>query len=290
MKDALLTNRTELVSTPPIHSKILKTIHMVNSIMKIASWNVNSLKVRLPHVLAWLESERPDALGLQELKMDTPAFPHDAFEAIGYRAIVWGQKTYNGVAWLLRQDILENSLIGETGFIDWPDEQARALTITWQEYVLMVWYVPNGQTVDSEKYLYKLQWLEAAQRMLAQALAKHEKLIVVGDFNIAPADEDVYDPIAWGDAVLCSPAERAAWQKLLATGLHDSFRLFDQPERSFSWWDYRQGGFRRDQGLRIDHILISNALKPSAQRCWIDRTPRTWERPSDHAPIVLELA
>src|SRR4051812_15706588 len=167
--------------------------------MKIASWNVNSLKVRLPHVLAWLESERPDALGLQELKMDTPAFPHEAFEAIGYRAIVSGQKTYNGVAWLLRQPTEASTtekptIIHEIGFADWPDAQARTLTVQWLGLTLMVWYVPNGQSVGSEKYVYKLKWLEAARCSIKQALAKTPKLVIVGDFNIAPADEDVYDP------------------------------------------------------------------------------------------------
>ncbi|MES2206475.1 MAG: exodeoxyribonuclease III [Pseudomonadota bacterium] len=259
--------------------------------MKIASWNVNSLKVRLPHVLDWLTQQQPDALGLQELKMDTPVFPHAAFEAIGYHCAVMGQKTYNGVAWLVKNESHERVFSQEEiGFEGWIDPQARAIGIQLNGITLMDWYVPNGQAVGSEKYLYKLEWLNAAQQHIKNTLAKNDKLIIVGDFNIAPADADVYDPVAWGEGILCSPPERAAFQSLLACGLHDSFRLFEQPEKSYTWWDYRQGGFRRNQGLRIDHILISESLKASALRCWIDPSPRALERPSDHTPIILELS
>tara|TARA_R110002049_G_scaffold272614_4_gene450237 strand:- start:1280 stop:2047 length:768 start_codon:yes stop_codon:yes gene_type:complete len=250
--------------------------------MKIATWNVNSLKVRLPHVSAWLDANDPDILVLQEIKQPTADFPDDEFIATGYHAVANGQKTYNGVAIIARQppeDIV-------TDFPGFEDPQRRILAATVGDVRVINLYVPNGSSVGSEKYSYKLAWLAALRGFLEDELAKHERLVVLGDFNIAPKDEDVYDPEKWGDAILCSPAERAALNSILELGLSDVFRNFEQPEKSFSWWDYRAAGFQRNAGLRIDLILCSEALAQYCTSSVVDKEPRALERPSDHAPVL----
>jgi len=253
--------------------------------MKVASWNVNSIRVRLEHVLEWLESEQPDVLGLQEIKMPTDDFPAEAFAEIGYQSIANGQKTYNGVALLSKQegtDVID-------AMPDFEDPQKRVLAATYGDLRIVNLYVPNGQAVDSDKYEYKLSWLAALQAWISEEAKQHEKLAVFGDFNIAPEDADVHDPAAWEGKILCSDAERGALNDLMSLDLKDSYRLFDQPEASFSWWDYRQAGFRRNRGLRIDLVLASEALCTSATAAGIDKEPRALERPSDHAPVWLEF-
>lgn len=254
--------------------------------MKLATWNVNSLKVRLPHLLDWLTANRPDVMCLQETKMEDMGFPHAELAAAGYRAAHNGQKTYNGVAILAR---------GELGDVqcDIPgcdDSQKRLIAATVDDIRIVCAYMPNGQAVGSEKYAYKLQWLRALTAWLRDEIARHPRLALLGDYNIAPEDRDVYDPQAWQGQILCSDAERAAFRQLLDLGLKDAFRLFAQPEKLFSWWDYRQMGFRLNRGLRIDHILLTPALAEHCQACAIDKTPRKLERPSDHAPVIAELA
>jgi len=253
--------------------------------MKIASWNVNSLRVRLGHVIDWLQSAEPDVLGLQELKMQTDDFPTDEFSKIGYHSIANGQKTYNGVA-LLSRVAAENPVIN---FPDFPDEQRRVIGATYNGIRVINLYVPNGQSVGSEKYEYKLGWLDALNRFMQAELGNHEQLAVMGDFNIAPDDRDVHDPDEWRDKVLCSDAERERLTGLCELGLTDSFRLFDQPEQTFSWWDYRAAAFRRKRGLRIDLILLSEALAGRCVASTVDVEPRKLERPSDHAPVVAEF-
>ena len=253
--------------------------------MKIATWNVNSLKVRLPHVLEWLASARPDVLVLQEIKQVTEAFDSECFSAAGYRAVASGQKTYNGVAVLSRNEPADIV----TDFPGFDDPQRRILVSTIDGVRIANLYVPNGSSVGSEKYEYKLGWLAALTRFLAEELKSHEKLLVLGDFNIAPDDRDVYDPEKWGEAILCSPPERAALQGLLDLGLIDVFRQFEQPEKTFSWWDYRAAGFRRNAGLRIDLILTSAAMTERCRASYVDKEPRAWERPSDHAPVIAEF-
>ena len=253
--------------------------------MKIATWNVNSLNVRLPQVLAWLAAEQPDVLALQETKLVDEKFPHADLEAAGYRAVVAGQKTYNGVALLSRhpaQDVV-NAIPG------FDDVQRRVLAATIDNVRVIDVYVPNGESVQSDKYRYKLDWLEKLTAWIERELAEHPQLVVLGDFNIAPESRDVHDPARWEGLVLCSEPERAAFQRLLALGLHDSFRQYEQPDKSFSWWDYRMQGFRRNHGLRIDHILASVALNRVGVACHIDKGPRANERPSDHAPVVAEF-
>jgi exodeoxyribonuclease-3 len=253
--------------------------------MKIATWNVNSLKVRLPHVLDWLGTHQPDALCLQELKQEDKNFPLAEIEAAGYQASFAGQKTYNGVA-ILSKTPAQDVVVNIPGFAD---EQKRVLTATINGVRLVCAYFPNGQSVDSDKYQYKLQWLEALIAWLGGELKQHPRLALLGDYNIAPDDRDVHDPKAWEGQVLCSAPEREAFQCLLGLGLHDSFRLFPQAEGSFSWWDYRMHAFRRKLGMRIDHILVSDALAPACAACSIDIEPRKLERPSDHAPVVAVL-
>ena len=254
--------------------------------MKIATWNVNSLNVRLPHVLEWLDAHEPDVLVLQEIKQITEVFPKDAFTEVGYKSVASGQKTYNGVATICRQEPLDPI----TDFPGFDDPQRRILATTINGVRVIDLYVPNGQAVGTEKYQYKLRWLGALHGFLKAELEKHSNLVVLGDFNIAPQDRDVYDPEKWGEEVLCSPPERQALEALLKLGLHDVFRQFDQAEKSFSWWDYRAAGFRRNAGLRIDLILASPDMAEACQASFIDREPRTWERPSDHAPVVAEFA
>lgn len=253
--------------------------------MKLATWNVNSLNVRLPHVLDWLAANPVDVLCLQETKQEDSKFPYEALQAAGYQAIHSGQKTYNGVAILSRHPMQDVQL----GIPHFEDEQKRVITATINGLRVVCAYIPNGQAVDSEKYQYKLRWLEALTNWLAHELVTHPKLALLGDYNIAPEDRDCHDPAAWLGQVLVSPPERAAFQRIAALGMHDTFRLFDQPEKSFSWWDYRMMGFRRNFGMRIDHILVSTPLKEACLNCIIDKTPRKLERPSDHTPVVLEL-
>jgi len=253
--------------------------------MKIATWNVNSMKVRLPHVLEWLSANEPDVLVLQEIKQLTEMFPQEALAEAGYRSLANGQKTYNGVAVVSKQEPRDPDL--DLPGLDDPQRRVLATTIGGVRVINL--YVPNGSEVGSEKYEYKLGWLRKLHDYLAAQLQEHDNLVVLGDFNIAPADEDVYDPEKWGEAILCSPAERAALGELLGLGLTDVFRKFDQPEKSFSWWDYRAAMFRRNAGLRIDLILTSAAMTKRCTASYIDREPRTWERPSDHTPVVAEF-
>lgn len=253
--------------------------------MKIATWNVNSMKVRLPHVLEWLAANRPDVLVLQEIKQISEAFPTESLAEAGYASFASGQKTYNGVAAISREQPTDPV----TDFPGFDDPQRRILATTIDDVRVVNLYVPNGQSVGSEKYEYKLVWLAALREFLQEELTRHEKLVVLGDFNIAPADEDVYDAQKWGEAILCSPLEREALTALLDLGLGDVFRKFDQPDKSFSWWDYRAAGFRRNAGLRIDLILASAAMSESCSASYVDKEPRAWERPSDHAPVVAEF-
>ena len=253
--------------------------------MKIASWNVNSLKVRLPHLGQWLADAQPDIVALQETKLEDAKFPVDELAAFGYRAVYSGQKTYNGVAILARDQPLD--VVTDIPGLD--DPQRRILAATVGELRVIDLYVVNGKAVGDEKYAYKLYWLDKIRAFLAAELARYPRLVVLGDFNICPEDRDVFDPVAWGDDILCSPPERAALAAITDLGLHDSFRLLEQANTHYSWWDYRQGAFRRNMGLRIDLILIGNALKSAVTAVGIDREPRRWERPSDHAPVMLEL-
>lgn len=253
--------------------------------MKIATWNVNSLRVRLPHVLDWLEKEQPSLLAVQETKTVDADFPVDAFAEAGYQAVFSGQKTYNGVA------IVSKGEIGDC-VVDPPnleDPQRRILAASHGDLRVVNLYVPNGSEVGTAKYAYKLDWLGKIQDFIAGELTRHPNLVVLGDFNIAPEDRDVHDPEAWREKILCSTPERLALQKLLGLGLADLFRQFEQDEASFSWWDYRAAGFRRNLGLRIDLILASPALVRRCRGCRIDKEPRKLERPSDHAPVVAEF-
>jgi len=253
--------------------------------VKIATWNVNSLNVRLPHVLEWLQSADPDVLVLQEIKQPTEALDTERFAEAGYQAVASGQKTYNGVAVVSRA----NAADIVTDFPGFEDPQRRILAATIDDIRVINLYVPNGNSVGSEKYEYKLNWLTALNSFLKEELGKHDQLVVLGDFNIAPDDRDVHNPEQWGEGILCSPPERAALQALIDLGLSDVFRQFEQPEKTFSWWDYRAAGFRRNAGLRIDLILASKALAERCTASTIDREPRTWERPSDHAPVLAEF-
>ncbi len=253
--------------------------------MKLATWNVNSLKVRLPQVLQGLHSNPVDVLCLQESKLSDDKFPVAEIEQAGYHVVYNGQKTYNGVAILSRhpiRDVVKNNPL-------FPDEQQRIISATIEGMRIICAYVPNGQAVDSDKYAYKLQWLNALQEWLSQECKTYPELALLGDYNIAPEDCDVHDPIAWQGQILVSPTERAAFQNLLKLELKDAFRLFEQAEKSFSWWDYRQLGFRLNKGLRIDHILLSPPLAKRCAACVIDKTPRKWEQPSDHTPVIATL-
>jgi exodeoxyribonuclease III len=253
--------------------------------MKIVTWNVNSLKVRLPHVLDWLATHQPDVVCLQETKLKDENFPAAEIEAAGYQVVYSGQSAYNGVA-IISRAAPQEVLMGIPGF---QDEQKRVLAATIEDVRIVCVYIPNGQAVGSDKYAYKLGWLEALTAWLKEELTRYPKLALLGDYNIAPEDSDVHDPKAWEGNVLVSPAEREAFRRLVSLGLTDSFRLFEQEPNSFSWWDYRMNGFRRNLGLRIDHILLSPALAAVARACIIDKAPRKLERPSDHTPVVCEL-
>jgi len=253
--------------------------------MKIATWNVDSMNVRQPHVVEWLQAHDPDVLVLQEIKQLTEKFPIDALQEIGYHAIASGQKTYNGVAAISKVAPID-SVTDIPGF---EDPQRRVLACTVNDIRVVDLYVPNGSEVGSEKYEYKLGWLAALRDFLEAEMQRYENVVVLGDFNIAPADADVYDPEKWGDAILCSPLERKALTAFLDLGLSDVFRKFEQPESTFSWWDYRAAGFRRNAGLRIDLILTSAAMTERCKASYVDKEPRGWERPSDHAPVVAEF-
>jgi len=279
---------------------------MTDSI-RIAAWNVNSLKVRLPHVLRWLQDQEKqqqpiDALCLQELKLTDDKYPHQELEAAGYLSLAAGQKTYNGVAIIVRKAALAAiASDAQTTFLkpvrnipNHQDEQQRILAATipfsgMQPIRLVSAYFPNGQSPDSDKFVYKLDWLNKLQTWLAEELVQNQRLALLGDFNIAPEDQDVHDPKAWEGQNLVSPPERDAFQELLKLGFTDSFRLFEQAPKTYSWWDYRMMGFRRNAGMRIDHILLSEALKEQCRASIVDKEPRTWEQPSDHAPVIAEI-
>jgi exodeoxyribonuclease-3 len=254
--------------------------------MKISTWNVNSLGVRLPQVLDWLQAQQPDVLVLQETKLVDAKFPLEALAQAGWRAQCFGQPTYNGVALLTRAPVLD-VVRNIPGF---DDPQARVIAGTLDGLRVVGAYVPNGQAPDTDKYAYKMSWLTALEAWLRDELARYPDLVLMGDFNIAPEDRDVHDPEAWRGQILCTDAERAHFRALLELGLVDAFRLFEQAPKSWSWWDYRNLAFRRNQGLRIDHILVSRALRARVRSCAIDREPRRNERPSDHAPVLAELA
>jgi len=260
--------------------------------MKLATWNVNSLAVRLPQLLDWLAANPVDAMVLQETKLTDDKFPHAEIQAAGYHAQWFGQKTYNGVALLSRTpaDAVVKNIPGLG------DEQARVIAGTVQgadgmgPVRVIGGYFPNGQAPDSEKFVYKMRWQDALHDWVREQLAAHPQLALMGDFNVAPDDRDVYDPIGWMNQIHCTPEERAQFQRLLALGLVAAFRLFEQPVKSWSWWDYRNLAFRKNQGLRIDHILVSTTLASRVTACHIDNLPRKNERPSDHAPVVVELS
>lgn len=253
--------------------------------MKLATWNVNSIRARLTHVLDWVAANQPDVLCLQETKVVDAEFPYEPLRAAGYHIAHVGQKSYNGVATLTRRPTTD--VTAAPAGLD--GEQKRALALTVSGIRVVNVYVPNGERLDSEKYRFKLQWLTALRTYLAAELTQHSLLAVVGDFNVAPEERDVYDPRLWQNQVLFSPPERAALKNVADVGLVDLFRRFDQPAASYTWWDYRQGAFRRNLGLRIDHIFASPALALGCRRCGVDKTPRALERPSDHAPVVAEF-
>lgn len=253
--------------------------------MKIATWNVNSLKVRLPQLLDWAQAARPDVICLQETKCEDANFPREALEAAGYHAAFSGQKTYNGVAILSRRPLLDPA----HGIAGHDDPQRRVVAATVDGVRVLSVYVPNGQSVGSDKYAYKLAWLDKLREWLAEELRQHPRMAILGDYNIAPEDRDVHDPKAWAGSVLVSEPERQRFRALLDLGLVDSFRLFDQPPGTYSWWDYRLNAFKRNLGLRIDHILLSSPLAPCCVSCAVDKAPRGNERPSDHTPVMAEL-
>jgi len=253
--------------------------------MKIATWNVNSLRVRLPHVLDWLAANAVDVLCLQETKTEDAGFPFADLQAAGYNVVHNGQKTYNGVAILARAPLLET----QRDLTDFADEQKRLIAATVSGVRVICAYMPNGSEVGSDKYAYKLRWLAALQRELDAALQRWPLLVLCGDFNIAPEDRDVHDPLAWRGRILCSDPEREFFRGFIAAGCRDAFRLFEQPADSFSWWDYRNAAFRRNLGLRIDHLLLSADLAAACRECVVDKGPRRLQRPSDHAPVIARL-
>jgi len=253
--------------------------------MKIATWNVNSMNVREPHVVEWLQNHEPDVLVLQEIKQVTEKFPSEALLELGYHSIASGQKTYNGVATISKTPA-EDPVFD---FPDLEDPQRRILASTVGNVRVVDLYIPNGSEVGSEKYAYKLNWLKSLHNFLKAEMEQHENVVVLGDFNIAPADADVHDPEKWGEAILCSPPERQALGELIDLGFTDVFRKFDHPEKTFSWWDYRAAGFRRNAGLRIDLILTSDAMTERCTASYVDKEPRAGERPSDHAPVIAEF-
>ena len=253
--------------------------------MKLATWNVNSLAVRLPQLLDWLGAQQPDVLVLQETKLTDDKFPQAEITAAGWHSAWFGQRTYNGVALLARSEPVD--LVKNIPGLD--DPQARVIAATVDGLRVIDAYFPNGQAPGTDKFAYKMAWLDALQAWVADELQRHPRLLLMGDFNIAPEDRDVYDPVAWAGQIHCTDEERAHFRALCGLGLVDAFRLFEQPPKSWSWWDYRNLAFRKNQGLRIDHILVSEALRPQVAACIIDKLPRKNERPSDHAPVVVEL-
>ncbi len=279
----------------------------MTELVRIAAWNVNSLKVRLPQVLRWLQDQEKkqqpiDALCLQELKLTDDKYPHKELENAGYLSLASGQKTYNGVAIIVRKaalapiasDVVTSFLKPTRNIPSLEDEQQRILAATipfagTQPMRLVSAYFPNGQSPDSDKFVYKLSWLKALQTWLGEELVQNPRLALLGDFNIAPTDADVHDPSKWIGQNLVSPEERQAFQELVELGLTDSFRMFEQPPKTFSWWDYRMMGFRRNAGMRIDHILLSESLKEKCSASVVDKEPRTWEQPSDHAPVIATI-
>ena len=253
--------------------------------MKLATWNVNSLSVRLPQVLDWLAAQQPEVLVLQETKLTDDKFPQADIRAAGWHSVWFGQKTYNGVALLSRSEPLD-VVRNLPGF---DDPQARVIAATVDGLRVIGAYFPNGQAPGTDKFAYKMAWLDALRAFVAAELARHPRLVLMGDYNIAPEDRDVFDPVAWAGQIHCTPEERGHFRALCGLGLVDAFRLFEQPAKSWTWWDYRNLAFRKNQGLRIDHILVSEALRPQVAACLIDKLPRKNERPSDHAPVLVEL-
>ena len=253
--------------------------------MKLATWNVNSLAVRLPQLLDWLAANPVDAMVLQETKLVDGKFPAAEIEAAGYRVVFHGQKTYNGVA-LLSRDSADAVVRNIPGFAD---DQARVIAGTVAGIRVVGAYFPNGQAPGTDKFAYKMLWLNALREWLREELAAHPKLVLMGDFNITPDDRDVYDPIGLAGQIHCTVEERDQFRGLVGLGLHDAYRMFEQPLKCWSWWDYRNLAFRKNQGLRIDIILVSDPLKASVRTCAIDKVPRKNERPSDHAPVLVEL-
>jgi exodeoxyribonuclease-3 len=253
--------------------------------MKLATWNVNSLAVRLPQLIDWLAAHQPDVMVLQETKLTDDRWPQAEIEAAGYRALWFGQKTYNGVALLSKVEATHPA----RNIVGFADTQARVIAASVDALRVVGAYFPNGQAPGSDKFEYKLQWIRGLRDWLREELAAHPRLVLMGDFNIAPEDRDVHDPIAWAGQIHCTPEEREQFRQLVALGLHDAFRLFEQPPKQYSWWDYRNLAFRRNQGLRIDIILVSDTLKDRVRECVIDKATRKNERPSDHAPVWLTL-
>ncbi|RKP50473.1 exodeoxyribonuclease III [Trinickia fusca] len=257
--------------------------------MKIATWNVNSLKVRQQHVIDWLELSHTDVLCLQELKLPDEKFPHEELAQKGYRSWCAGQKTYNGVGILVRDGLKVDEASIVRNIPGFEDPQQRVIAATVEGVRVISAYFPNGQAPGSDKFAYKLRWLDALEAWLADEMRTHAELALLGDYNIAPEDRDVHDPKAWEGQNLVSPEERAAFARLAGMGLVDSFRQFEQPEKMYTWWDYRMLAFRRNAGLRIDHILLSPSLSARCTSCEVDKTPRKWDQPSDHAPVIAQL-
>ena len=257
--------------------------------LTLATWTVNSLKVRLQHLLDWLGTHAVDVVCLQETKLPDDKFPVDGLQQAGYESVFAGQKTYNGVAILTRRATVGAATDVQANLPNFQDEQKRLIAATVAGVRVVCGYFPNGQAVGSEKYDYKLRWIAALNTWLREELAGSPQLALLGDYNVAPEDRDVHDPKAWEGQVLFSEPERQAFRDLVALGLVDSFRLFEQPERSYTWWDYRMLAFRRKMGLRIDHILLSQALAARCTACTIDIEPRRLEQPSDHAPVIVTL-
>lgn len=274
---------------PPDTLRVFNALSCTSMSLTIASWNVNSLKVRLPQVQRWLSENQVDILGMQELKLADERFPHDEFQSIGYHTCCHGQATYNGVAIASRSEAA-NVVRNVPGF---DDPQSRVISATVDtplgEVRVINAYFVNGQAPGTDKFAYKLEWLSRLQSFVAQELSQHPQLVLMGDFNITATDEDSWDPVGLRDTIHHTVEERQALQALVSLGLVDTFREFEQPPKTFSWWDYRMLGFQKNRGLRIDYVLISQALRPHLKRAWIDRTPRKWEKPSDHAPVLIEL-
>jgi len=273
----------ETVTISALFKHVLNKVKTMN-LIKIASWNVNSVRARLDSILPWIETHQPDVLAMQETKVENDHFPAAVFEELGYHTMFHGQKSYNGVAIISRNPV-------EEVCTSWPgdhnDLECRLLVGTFNGIRIINVYVPNGQSIDSEKYTYKLEWLKRLRDFVEEELAQHPNMIILGDFNIAPKDDDVYDPKVWQDCVLVSDLERQGLERLFRLGFQDSYRLFDHPKDQYSWWDYRAAAFRRNMGLRIDLILVSGALTSRCVKSEIDKTPRSDDKPSDHAPVWI---